>query len=76
MPDPRNDPPLEGEVVVRGEFVKSLTLIRVMEEKRHDLVICMKLYVGVTDNDWYRFLSQLPNVDEVNFWQPGGSHRF
>jgi len=22
----------------------------------------MKLYVGVTDNDWYRFLSQLPNV--------------
>lgn len=36
----------------------------------------MKLYVGVTDNDWYRFLSQLPNVDEVNFWQPGGSHKF
>lgn len=36
----------------------------------------MKLYVGVTDNDWYRFLSQLPNVDEVNFWQPGGSTQF
>jgi HNH endonuclease len=36
----------------------------------------MKLYVGVTDNDWYRFLSQLPNVDEVNFWQPGGKQRF
>lgn len=36
----------------------------------------MKLYVGVTDNDWYRFLSQLPNVDEVNFWQPGGSSHF
>lgn len=36
----------------------------------------MKLYVGVTDNDWYRFLSQLPNVDEVNFWQPAGSHLF
>lgn len=36
----------------------------------------MKLYIGVTDNDWYRFLSQLPNVDEVNFWQPGGSHVF
>lgn len=36
----------------------------------------MKLYVGVTDNDWYRFLKQLPNVDEVNFWQPGGSHLF
>ena len=36
----------------------------------------MKLYVGVTDNDWYRFLSQLSNVDEVNFWQPGGTHLF
>jgi putative restriction endonuclease len=36
----------------------------------------MKLYVGVSDDGWYRFLSQLPNVDEVNFWQPGGKHRF
>jgi putative restriction endonuclease len=36
----------------------------------------MKFYVGVTDNDWYRFLSQLPNADEVNFWQPGGSRLF
>jgi HNH endonuclease len=36
----------------------------------------MKLYVGVTDNDWYRFLGQIPNVDEVNFWQPGGTQRF
>jgi putative restriction endonuclease len=36
----------------------------------------VKLYIGVTDNDWYRFLSQLPSVDEVNFWQPGGKQRF
>jgi putative restriction endonuclease len=36
----------------------------------------MKLYVGVTDNDWYRFLKQLPNIDEINFWQPGGTHLF
>lgn len=36
----------------------------------------MKLYVGVTDNEWYRFLEQLPTVDEVNFWQPGGRQRF
>jgi hypothetical protein len=27
----------------------------------------MKLYVGVTDNDWYRFLSNFQNVDEVKF---------
>ncbi len=32
----------------------------------------VNLYVGITDYDWFRFLSALPNVDEVNFWQPGG----
>jgi putative restriction endonuclease len=36
----------------------------------------MKFYVGVTDNAWYQFLSELLNVDEVNFWQPGGKQRF
>ncbi len=36
----------------------------------------MKGFVGVTDDEWYAFLSQLPNIDEVNFWQPGGSSYF
>jgi len=36
----------------------------------------MKLYVGVTDNEWFRFLRNLPSLDEVNFWQPGGTHQF
>jgi putative restriction endonuclease len=36
----------------------------------------MNLWVGVTDNDWFRFLSQRPELDEVNFWQPGGSRHF
>jgi len=31
----------------------------------------MKGFVGVTDNDWFAFLSQQPGIDEVNFWQPG-----
>jgi hypothetical protein len=30
----------------------------------------MKGFVGVTDNDWFAFLSQQPEIDEVNFWQP------
>lgn len=30
----------------------------------------MKIYVGVTDNDWYDYLSSLQPLDEVNFWQP------
>jgi putative restriction endonuclease len=31
----------------------------------------MKLWAGVTDNDWYTFLSER-GFDEVNFWQPSG----
>jgi putative restriction endonuclease len=36
----------------------------------------LKAWVGVTDGDWYRFLSTRPNLDEVNFWQPSGGRRF
>ena len=36
----------------------------------------MKGFIGVTDNDWFAFLSQQPGIDEVNFWQPGGSRVF
>ena len=36
----------------------------------------MKLYVGITDGDWHRMLSSRPDIDEVNFWQPGGTRAF
>ena len=36
----------------------------------------MKAFVGVTDFDWFTYLSGMQGIDEVNFWQPGGSHRF
>lgn len=35
----------------------------------------MRVYVGVTDWDWYRFL-QARGATEVNFWQPTGGRRF
>ncbi len=35
----------------------------------------MKLYLGVTDNKWYNYLSTI-NPEDVNFWQPGGSATF
>jgi putative restriction endonuclease len=35
----------------------------------------MKYWVGVTDNEWYRFLSQY-RPDEVNFWQPSATPPF
>lgn len=44
----------------------------------------MKAYVAVTDKDWFRFLGDLQkqlvsagaDLDEVNFWQPGGNRLF
>lgn len=35
----------------------------------------IKIYVGVTDLDWFEYLSAR-NPDEVNFWQPGGRSQF
>ncbi len=34
--------------------------------------LSMKLWIGVTDKDWFRFLRSLSGVEEVNFWRPGG----
>lgn len=35
----------------------------------------MKIFIGVTDNSWYNYLSEI-QPDEVNFWQPGGKQVF
>jgi putative restriction endonuclease len=36
----------------------------------------MKFYVGITDWDWYSYLSAQPLLDEVNFWRPSGERQF
>lgn len=36
----------------------------------------MKSYIGVTDFDWFELLSRQRDLEEVNFWQPGGSRQF
>ena len=36
----------------------------------------VSLYVGITDWGWYQYLSQRPDIAEVNFWQPGGNTGF
>lgn len=35
----------------------------------------MKLWVGITDEDWFNYLAQI-RPDEVNFWQPSGGRTF
>lgn len=36
----------------------------------------MYVYVYPTDGDWFDFLSARPELDEVNFWRPGGEQPF
>ena len=36
----------------------------------------MRVFVGVTDKDWYGLLASRPGIEEVNFWQPSGSSQF
>ena len=36
----------------------------------------MKAWVAVTDGDWFRMLASEPGLEELNFWQPGGSRVF
>jgi putative restriction endonuclease len=33
-------------------------------------------YVATTDYDWYTFLANRPDLQEVNFWQPSGGRGF
>ena len=35
----------------------------------------MKIFVGVTDNNWYEFLAHA-QPDELNFWQPRANQAF
>src|SRR5699024_584624 len=40
------------------------------------VVLMLRLWVANTDPDWFDYLSQLTNIDEVNFWQPSGTMNF
>jgi putative restriction endonuclease len=36
----------------------------------------VKLYVGITDYDWFNLHSSKETVDEVNFWKPSSQQGF
>jgi len=36
----------------------------------------LRAYVGITDYNWYRYLSARSDLEEVNFWKPGGGTAF
>ena len=36
----------------------------------------MNSYIGITDSSWFELLRRQSDLDEVNFWQPGGTRQF
>lgn len=36
----------------------------------------MKVFVAITDSEWYEHLRARPQLDEANFWQPSGGRQF
>ena len=36
----------------------------------------MQAFVAITDRDWFDLLRSLPQLEEVNFWQPSGNRQF
>ena len=36
----------------------------------------MKFHIYPTDRRWFEFLAAQSEIDEVNFWRPGGKARF
>jgi putative restriction endonuclease len=36
----------------------------------------MNVYIYPTDREWFKFLSKERDLDEVNFWRPGGRQAF
>jgi putative restriction endonuclease len=36
----------------------------------------MNSYLALTDYRWFTFLASLPQLEEINFWQPGGNRAF
>ncbi len=36
----------------------------------------MRAFIGITDRDWFELLRAESQLDEVNFWQPGGQRVF
>jgi len=36
----------------------------------------VNFWIAVTDEDWFNFLRDRPDLPEVNFWQPGGRTTF
>jgi putative restriction endonuclease len=58
----------------KGKF--ELDVVRQLQRTLPEHSDRMKAYVGITDLDWYTSLSKRPDLDEVNFWKPGGEAGF
>lgn len=50
--------------------------MRIIGTQRRCIIPFMRIYVGVTDGDWYHFLADRPYLSEANFWRPNEEKNF
>ena len=63
------------EIGGNGRSLVEILIMLLSNPYRKGKRIHMKMYVGITDYDWFQTLKQA-NCDEVNFWKPGGQTNF
>lgn len=63
-------------IPLSGRRADESSVLSVAPHRFRRQTAAMKAYVGVTDGDWYDFLAARPDLDEVNFWRPGGGRGF
>ena len=56
----------------RPAFAGAATLRPIDRDKEEKV----RFFIGITDRDWFDYLSRLDGLDEVNFWQPSGTRQF
>lgn len=66
---------VDGEVFVDVHNLRLLGIGSARSIKCTSEVVGMKLYVGITDADWFRFL-KAQNAEEMNFWRPRATTQF
>jgi hypothetical protein len=62
------DPSARGpNIAVASAFV---------DDRAHFLQAETRIFVAITDNNWYQLHASRTNVDEVNFWRPSPTANF
>ena len=76
------DPPFDGRVPDKNLAIRIVLccLVRAIGDTRSPCILHvspdMRIFVAVTDNEWFALHASAARVDEVNFWRPSSEATF